>query len=133
MESSLPPLLVTCGLIWQGEQVLLVQRGPQQEHANQWEFPGGKIEVGETPHACLQRELREELTIEVAVGQAHPPVKRSLDNGRLLLLLPFDCQLVSGTLQLLEHQDQVWTTLKEALLLDLSPSDRIIVHRLTDW
>ena len=130
MSPTTPRLWVACGLLWDGPQVLLVQRGPQQHHAGQWEFPGGKLEPGETGPACLKRELREELGIEVTVGKAHQPVERPFEQGGTLVLLPYDCQLVSGILQLIEHQALAWVTLAAALSYDLSASDRRIVQQL---
>lgn len=130
-NKSIPKqLLVTCGLIWKGQRLLLVQRGSQQQHAGQWEFPGGKIEPNETPEACLARELKEELDIEVAVQGSHPPVERAWEQGGTLVLMPFDCQLVRGEPRLLEHQALAWVTLTEALSKELSESDRRIVMQL---
>lgn len=124
-------LRVVCGLLWKEERVLLVQRGPQQSHAGQWEFPGGKIEVGESPETALIRELEEELCITVAVGDAHPIVERPLENGCTLILMPYNCQLVSGTVTLLEHQQSAWWTLEEAAQEALSISDQRIVEGLS--
>ena len=66
MSISVTP--VAAAVVRRGERFLLAQRLPDRMLAGQWEFPGGKLEIGETPEAALQRELREELGIESRVG-----------------------------------------------------------------
>ena len=63
------PILVTAGIIVQGEEVLICQRHRSDPYGMQWEFPGGKVQDHEELEACLRRELREELAIEAAVGE----------------------------------------------------------------
>ncbi len=58
------PIRVVCGVTWQGGRILLTQRPPGGERGLQWEFPGGKIEAGETPEQAVVREIREELGVE---------------------------------------------------------------------
>ncbi|MFK7796058.1 MAG: (deoxy)nucleoside triphosphate pyrophosphohydrolase [Aureispira sp.] len=126
---KIPPIVVVCGLLKKDKQLMLVQRGPQQSHALQWEFPGGKVEKGETYAAALQREWQEELGVEIRVGQALPSVVVQKENWSIELF-PFYCQLVRGTLVLSEHVQQVWLDPQEALQLDLSKGDRIIIESL---
>jgi 8-oxo-dGTP pyrophosphatase MutT (NUDIX family) len=60
---------VTAAVIYNNGKVLLTRRAPGEKHAGWWEFPGGKIEEGETPEQCLARELTEELGIETVIGR----------------------------------------------------------------
>ncbi|MGH1337591.1 MAG: (deoxy)nucleoside triphosphate pyrophosphohydrolase [Aureispira sp.] len=125
----LKPIAVVCGLLKQGDYLLLLQRGPQQSHPLQWEFPGGKVEEGEEQEAALCREWKEELGVDINVGAALPSVvvqKKNLS----IELLPFYCQLVRGEITLFEHVQQAWLLPKEALKKDLSEGDRIILEQL---
>lgn len=67
-ENEAPPVIVSAGVIVEGARVLLSQRKSGTHLAGAWEFPGGKVEAGEDPRDALARELREELGIEVEVG-----------------------------------------------------------------
>ncbi|MEW6399341.1 MAG: (deoxy)nucleoside triphosphate pyrophosphohydrolase [Bacillota bacterium] len=85
------PLIVTAGVIRKDDAVLIARResGPL---AGQWEFPGGKLEPGESPEACLARELREELGLEVEVGDIFAVVYHEYPSGPVLLL-GYTCRL----------------------------------------
>ncbi|MDI6893742.1 MAG: (deoxy)nucleoside triphosphate pyrophosphohydrolase [Bacillota bacterium] len=88
------PLIVTAGVIRKDDAVLIARResGPL---AGQWEFPGGKLEPGESPEACLARELREELGLEVEVGDIFAVVYHEYPSGPVLLL-GYTCLLPEG-------------------------------------
>lgn len=126
---SLSAIPVVCGLLQQEEQFLFLQRGPQQSHPLQWEFPGGKIEEGESPQEALCREWQEELGVEIAVGAALTPVWVQKANFSIKLI-PFYCQLVRGSIVLTEHVQQAWLLPQEALKKDLSEGDRKILECL---
>ncbi|MEW6546421.1 MAG: (deoxy)nucleoside triphosphate pyrophosphohydrolase [Bacillota bacterium] len=85
------PLIVTAGVIRRDDTVLIARResGPL---AGQWEFPGGKLEPGESPEACLARELQEELGLEVEVGDIFAVVYHEYPSGPVLLLA-YACRL----------------------------------------
>lgn len=85
------PLIVTAGVIRRDDTVLIARResGPL---AGRWEFPGGKLEPGESPEACLARELREELGIEVEVGEIFAVTYHEYPDGPVLLLA-YTCRL----------------------------------------
>ena len=118
----MPILDVTCGLIERDGRVLVAQRPPGKALAGKWEFPGGKIEPGEAAEACLARELREELGIEVEVGEALAPATHAY-GFRVIRLLPFLCRLRAGVPCAHEHSALRWCTPDEIATLDLSPAD----------
>jgi len=83
----LPFLIVCAGLVFRDDGALLIARRPPGGFMpGYWEFPGGKLEAGETPEACLAREIREELGVEVAIGRIFHAMIHAYPDRRVLLL-----------------------------------------------
>lgn len=123
-------IAVVCGVLMDGEGRVLACRRPDGGHLGGfWEFPGGKVETGETPAAALVRELWEELGIEVEVGAALSPVDWDYGRGPIRLW-PFRCRIVGGTLTLLEHAECRWCDAADAARLSWAPAD---VPVLEEW
>ncbi|GAA5127899.1 (deoxy)nucleoside triphosphate pyrophosphohydrolase [Luteolibacter yonseiensis] len=101
-------LEVVCGVIEDSEGRFLACLRPAGKHlGGLWEFPGGKIDPGESPDAALVRELKEELAVDVEVGRALTPVVWNY--GEITIRLqPFICRIVSGELRALEHEELRW-------------------------
>lgn len=108
-------------------RVLCVQRGPRGSLAGKWEFPGGKIELGESPQAALEREIREELMCRIEVGEEITTTSHEYDFG-IVNLTTFYCQLIAGTPQLVEHAQLSWHSPDELRELDWAPADIPAVH-----
>jgi mutator protein MutT len=125
-----PPLIeVAAGLIFRDGRLLLAQRPAGRHLAGLWEFPGGKREPGEGYAACLERELREELGVQVAVGtcvfeqtHAHPE--------RTVRLRFFRCRLVSGEPAGLDGQALAWVARDDLARYRFPPADADLVARL---
>lgn len=117
---------VTCAIIERNGKVLAVQRGEHMSLAYKWEFPGGKVEPGETYHECLIREIIEELDVEIDIWE-------SLDYSdqhypeRTIRLIPFVCTLKSGEPKLIEHHALAWVEPQELLTLDWAPADLKVI------
>ncbi len=102
--------------------ILCAQRGPGGSLGGMWEFPGGKIENGESPRDALIREIDEELHCEIAVGDEVTTTRYEYDFG-VVTLTTFWCELVSGTPTLTEHAEVRWLTRAELDQLDWAPAD----------
>lgn len=92
-----------------------------------WEFPGGKINEGESPEECLRRELTEELGIEVTIGE---PLTVSTHHypSFTITLYPFVCEIVSGEITLHEHSAMVWLPVEELHMLDWAEADCPVIR-----
>lgn len=126
---SLPELEVACALIRRGSALLAARRGPDMREAGLWEFPGGKREAGESPEACLLREIREELGAEIAIERALPPVLEP-QSGRVLKLMPYVCRLLTGEPVPREHAELRWLEVPQLQQLEWIPVDRQV---LVSW
>lgn len=102
--------------------ILCAQRGPDGSLPGMWEFPGGKIEPGETPGDALTREIAEELECEVSVGELITTTSHEYDFG-VVELTTFYCELRSETPVLTEHAAVSWLPPTELGSLDWAPAD----------
>ena len=116
-------ILVTAAVINEAGLFLMAQRSHGDE-AGKWEFPGGKVEPGEDPRACLRRELKEELGVEAEVGQVLEVVSVP-QNDRHLVLLYFKCVIREGKPEPLQCREVRWFDQKEVGLIDKPPADQL--------
>lgn len=114
-------------------RVLLAQRPEGKSMAGMWEFPGGKVEVGESPEAALAREMREELGIELCEDCTSPItfVSHDYEHFRLLMLL-YACRKWEGTPTPLEGQKLSWKFPFQMAELPMPPADIPLVAALLD-
>ncbi|WP_286857342.1 (deoxy)nucleoside triphosphate pyrophosphohydrolase [Sphingobacterium sp. UBA7625] len=91
-----------------------------------WEFPGGKIETGESKEYCLRREIREEINIDITIRKALTMVEHHYADFSLQLY-PFVCSLQSGEVKALEHAQTIWVAIDQLLDYDWAEADLPIV------
>ena len=120
---------VTAGVIWRGDEFLVAQRPLDKMLGGLWEFPGGKCDPGETLADCLRRELREELAIEVAVGDAVTVVRDAYTHFRITLHA-FHGRIVSGEPRAVEVAAFAWTTLADVDRYAMAVTDQRILAAL---
>ncbi len=118
---------VTCAIIKDGDKIFAAQRGPEAQQALKWEFPGGKVEPGESDEECLLRELKEELEIQVKVERKLPSFTHDYPSFSIELI-PFVCRMQREGHSANEHAGTGWFTRKELLELDWAAADVAVMH-----
>lgn len=127
-------LVAAVALIDGDGRVLLSRRPPGKPMAGLWEFPGGKVERGETPEAALVRELREELTIDVSAHCLAPFTFASHAYDDFDLLMPlYLCRVWRGIPSQGEGQEMAWVRVGRLSEYAMPPADKPLVAMLRDW
>ncbi len=119
---------VVAGIIKQGEKIFCTARG-YGEYKGYWEFPGGKMEPGETREQALARELKEELAIDVSVEEHVITIDYDYPTFHLTMHC-FYCTITNGSITLLEHEDARWLLPSELHSVKWLPADEAILERL---
>ncbi len=109
-------------------ELLIFRRAPGLHHAGEWEFPGGKIEEGECSEQALQREILEELGLEIKILSSLGEVVTDV-GGVNIQLQVFCCQIVGGEIRLTDHDQWKWVRPEEVDLSTLSLPDRPFIER----
>ena len=115
-----------------GETVAMATQRGYGEFKDGWEFPGGKIEAGETPEEALKREIEEELNMQIGVGEKIHTVEFDYPTFHLSMDC-FLCEALGDGFELREHEACRWVTKEELDLLDWLPADRSLIMILRDW
>lgn len=119
---------VVAAIICDGDKFFATQRG-YGEWKDWWEFPGGKIEAGETAEEALQREIREELATEIAIDKLITTVDYDYPKFHLTMHC-FLCYVQCGHLTLLEHESARWLKREEFNSVKWLPADEVVIEQL---
>ncbi len=120
---------VTAAVIFSEGKVFIARRAPGENSAGGWEFPGGKIEKGETPQECLKRELYEELGIKTEIGEFVAESIYEYPKGAIRLLA-YRAEIIGGEMKLSVHDAYSWAPIEELHKYGLLPADVSVADRL---
>lgn len=120
---------VVAAMIRDGERILICRRPEGKAQGGRWEFPGGKIEPGETGEAALARECREELDVKLNVGAALADVVQEYPEKCVHLTL-YEARIAGGEPRRLEHSDIRWITAAQLGEFDWCPADARLLEKL---
>lgn len=119
---------VTCALIENNNQILCAQRSENMSLPLKWEFPGGKLEEGETLEDCLIREIKEELGLDIEILERLPSNTHEYAEKKIIELIPFRCSLQTSEINLKEHSKIEWAVITQLENFDWAEADIPIVQ-----
>lgn len=122
-------ILVAAGIMQKGDRIFAAQRNANAHQALKWEFPGGKVEKGETPERALERELFEELGIRTATGRLFSEKIHSYPEKTVRVLF-YRTEILSGEPAPLEANQVGWFLKEELVKLDFSGADGIVAQEI---
>lgn len=123
--------VVTAAIVLQDGKALLTRRGPKEKLAGYWEFPGGKVENGESLAECLRRELHEELGVEAEIGEVMAQSEYRYDHGAFILV-GLCAALKSNDLFLTVHDLAEWVPISDLLKYQLAEADIALAIKLQE-
>jgi mutator protein MutT len=127
--TSKPHMHVTAGLIFKDGRILIARRPHGYHLAGLWEFPGGKQEPDETLEECLEREIKEELDIEISANRLFRTVVHEYEK-KIVSLHVFECTLVRGEPKGLDGQEFRWVRSSELRAYEFPPPDQEVIELL---
>lgn len=127
-DNDMKRIEVVAAIIMRGKEIFATQRGYGQWHG-WWEFPGGKMEAGESPQEALRREIREELDAEIEIGDLLETVEWDYPEFHLTMHC-FICTLLSESVHLNEHEAAAWLTKETLSTVKWLPADEGLINRL---
>jgi 8-oxo-dGTP diphosphatase len=122
---------VVCGIIFKDDLVLICRRKPEKSLGGYWEFPGGKVEDGESKEESLLRELIEELNLKVKIKQHFFDTVHQYDNGAIELI-SFICETENIASESTDHDQLEWVNVSDLLNWKLAPADIPIAKELIE-
>ena len=122
---------VTAAIIERNGSILIARRSPESKLPGKWEFPGGKLEEGETLQACLKRELMEELGIETEIGDHFLSSFYEYEHGGFTIEA-FYVRWIGGKITLIDHDRVGWVAVAELENYHLLPADIPIARKLKE-
>ena len=128
MENQKKTIHVVAAIIRKGDEVFATQRG-YGNYKDWWEFPGGKIENGETPEKALTREIREELAADISVDKYLTTVEYDYPEFHLSMAC-YWCSVKEGHLTLLEHEAASWLPLENLRQVNWLPADVLVIEEI---
>ena len=130
-DKEMKTIKVVAAIIKHGDKVFATQRG-YGELKGGWEFPGGKIEAGETPQQALIREIKEELDTEIEVNAYMDTVEYDYPTFHLSMDC-YWCEIITGDLVLKEHEAAKWLTREQLGDVDWLPADQGLVEGIREY
>jgi 8-oxo-dGTP diphosphatase len=122
--------LVVAAVTFDEDRILVTQRLSKGRFADLWEFPGGKLEWGESPEAGLAREIREELGVAIEIGDPLHVIHYALDDTQAFAVIFYSCRLTGGDIACLGIQDYRWIRADEFDTIEFLPTNLPVVELL---
>ena len=129
MQNSMKEIRIAAAIIVNDGKIFATQRG-YGAWKDWWEFPGGKIEPGETPEEALAREIREELDVEIEIDEFYTTVEYDYPEFHLVMDC-FICHIIEGEPVLMEHEAAKWLAADELSSVQWLPSDVELIDKLS--
>lgn len=120
---------VVAAIIIDGDKVLLAKRKAEKRLGGLWEFPGGKMEPGETPEETIVREIKEELDIDVTVESYFSENVHQYDFGTIKLIA-YVCRYAAGKFSFKDHSEVRWVNIDDLYDYEVAQADRVFVKRI---